>query len=214
VCAELVDAVTGHVFWANTWQGRSDELFNAQGALVPALIAKSMPSLQSYTLLLSAIALTHRHPPSDFERAREMLEHLAERDRRSALPHPWLASKWHVLRVQQGWSHEVEREAQLAPSQSAHAVDNDPDNGPAWTISGFALTNLMGRIDEDDRSYLQALGANPNESLAWLLKGMKRAFVGDGAPAVEDMAHAVALSPLDPLRYFYDSLSAAGAPAG
>jgi len=225
VYAELVDAATGHVFWADTQQGRSDELFDAQGALVPALIAQvsrallshelqraraqSMPSLQSYTLLLSAIALMHRHQLSDFERAREMLEHLVERDRRSALPHAWLA-KWHVLRVQQGWSPDVEREAQLARSHSARAIDNDPDNGLAWTIDGFILTNLMGRIDEADRSYLQALRANPNESLAWLLKGMKSAFVGDGAPAVEDMARAVALSPLDPLRYFYDSLSASG----
>lgn len=223
--AELLDAATGQVFWADTLTGAMAELFEPRGDMVRRLIvevsrallvhelerarAQSMPSLEGYTLLLSAISLMHRHQLSDFERAREMLEHLVERDRRSALPHAWLA-KWHVLRVQQGWSPDADREATLARTHTTRAIDNDPDNALAWTIDGFILTNLMGRIDEADRAYQQALRVNPSESLAWLLKGMKSAFVGDGEPAVEDMARAVALSPLDPLRYFYDSLSASG----
>ncbi len=68
----------------------------------------------------------------------------------------------------------------------------------------------MGRIDEADRSYLQALRANPNESLAWLLTGMLHAFKDEGEAAVRACTQARRLSPLDPLRYFYDSLSASG----
>jgi len=59
--------------------------------------------------------------------------------------------------------------------------------------------------------YDQALGKNPNQGLAWLHRGVLAAFQGRGAEAVEETSHAVMLSPLDPWRYYYDSLCATAA---
>ena len=64
-----------------------------------------LPTLESYTLLMGAIALMHRLSRKDFDRSREMLVALTERAPRQAIPWAWLA-KWHVLRVQQGWMND------------------------------------------------------------------------------------------------------------
>jgi tetratricopeptide (TPR) repeat protein len=56
--------------------------------------------------------------------------------------------------------------------------------------------------------YDLALLNNPNDSLAWLLKGTLHAFKNEGQQAVSCTQRARKLSPLDPHRYFYDSLAA------
>jgi adenylate cyclase len=171
---------------------------------------RALPTLESYTLLIGAIALMHRLSPHDFDRARQMLEVLTERAPRLAVPQAWFA-KWHVLRVQQGWSEDARAEALLAQQRSRRALDDDPQCSLALAIDGFINTNLLRRLDIASERYSLALESNPNDSLAWLLKGTMHAFKGEAAEAVEMTARARALSPLDPLRYFYESLSATAA---
>lgn len=75
-------------------------------------------------------------------------------------------------------------------------------------MDGFVHTNLLKRLDVAAERYDAALQANPSDSLAWLLKGTLHAFRDEGDVAVRDTEHALRLSPLDPQRYFYDSLAA------
>ena len=72
-------------------------------------------------------------------------------------------------------------------------------------------TNLLKRLDVAQDRYETALQVNPNDSLAWLLKGTLHAFKGEGKTAMEHTQRALRLSPLDPLRYYYDSLAATAA---
>ncbi|WP_304831696.1 adenylate/guanylate cyclase domain-containing protein [Polaromonas sp.] len=220
---ELIDAKTGHVAWADNLKGQVHGLFGADDALIARLISAistavmsqelqrarshALPTLEGYTLLLGAVSLMHRNSFSDFDRARQMLEHLIERSRRHPVTYAWLA-KWHVLKVQQGWTQNPAQETQLAQRCIQQALENDPGCALAWTVDGFIHTNLLRQLDAADHRYDQALSLNPNDSLAWLLKGMLRAFAGEGAPAMESVTRATSLSPLDPLRYFYDSLTA------
>lgn len=223
---ELIEAKTGHILWADSIKGQVQGLFAADDALISRLIAsvsssvmvqqleqargQSLPNLEGYTLLLGAVAMMHRNSPTDFERARLMLEHLIERSRRHPLPHAWLA-QWHVLRVQQGWSTDPTKEAQLALNCTKQALDSEPDCALALTAEGFVYTNLLRELDTGFSRYEQALSVNPNDSLAWLLKGTLHAFRGEGKAAMTDTEKALMLSPLDPLRYFYDSLAATAA---
>jgi adenylate cyclase len=163
--------------------------------------------LEGYTLLLGAIAMMHRTDYHDFDKARQMLEHLIERSQRHPVPHAWLA-KWHVLKVQQGWANDVVAESRLARSRISEALNLDSQNALAWTIDGQVKTHLFKQLDLAEDSYETAIECNPNESLAWLLKGTLHAFKGDGEIAVSSTSRAVSLSPLDPMRYFYDSLAA------
>jgi adenylate cyclase len=224
---ELAEASDSRIVWANTLKGTVQGLFNPQDDALAQIVSAvssavmkhqlqraqnhALPTLESYTLLLSAVALMHRNDFQNFDLARQMLEHLVERAKRHPVPHAWLA-KWHVLSVTQGWADQA-KAASLATDCTKRALDSEPTNSLALTIDGFVHTNLLKDTETANRRYTDALYANPNESLAWLLRGAMHAFRGEGASAVDSAAHALRLSPLDPLRYFYDSLSATAANA-
>jgi tetratricopeptide (TPR) repeat protein len=57
----------------------------------------------------------------------------------------------------------------------------------------------------------RALAINPNDSLAWLFSGVVQAFRGDGEMALASVDKAIELSPLDPLRHYYDALACTAA---
>jgi adenylate cyclase len=171
-----------------------------------------LPTLPSYTRLMGAITLMHRGSSYDFERAGQLLESLTELLRMHAAPHAWLA-KWHVLRFNRGLAREdeKEREAKIALASTNRALDLDSNCSLALTIDGFIHTNLLKNLDVGLRRYDAALSVNPNESLALLFRGTLHAFRGEGTQAVEDTERALMLSPLDPLRYYYESLAATAA---
>lgn len=226
VVAELSDAREGRVVWGRSLKGAADGIFDSQDDLINRIVAEvsaavlarevqraqtlALPTLESYTLLMGAIALMHRGSLPQFERARQMLEALTERVPRQAAAHAWRA-KWHVLRVQKGWSADLDKESRLALDSARRALDADPGSSLALAIDGFVHTNLLRRLDIAEERYELALRVNPNDSLAWLLKGTRHAFKGEGARAIEATDHARKLSPLDPLRDWYDSLAATAA---
>jgi class 3 adenylate cyclase/tetratricopeptide (TPR) repeat protein len=230
--AELADTKSGRVVWMDDAKGDVGSILSARDELIDRLVAKvgaaitarelekalvqPLPTMESYTLLIGAIGLMHRLSRHDFGRARELLETLIERAPRSAIPHAWLA-KWHVLRVWQGWGgpprdpYGESQEAQVALDCTKRALDSDPSCSLALAIDGFVHTNLLKQLDVALQRYELAINVNPNDSLAYLLKGTLHAFQGDGGQAIKDTQRALRLSPLDPHRYFYDSLAATAA---
>jgi len=220
---ELADAKSGQVIWVDRLDGRVDEVISGQRELIHHVVAgvsaaiesrevsraqsQALPNLESYTLLLGAIGLMHHLSLRDFEEAHRLLETLIERASRQSLPLAWLG-KWHVLRVQQGWSEDPQHDARRALQCTTQALDADPHCALALAVDGIVHTNLLKRLDIAQDRYELAIETNPSESLAWLLKGTLHAFRGEGRQAVLDTERAGLLSPLDPHRYFYDSLAA------
>ena len=220
---ELCDARDASVLWAG---GRTlsveqalldaDELVHEViGAVGAAVVehelrratAQPMPRLESYALLLSAITLMHRQSPQAFARSREMLSHLVERHPRLAAPRAWLG-KWHVLRVSQGWADDAAREAREAHDVVARALDAEPEHPLALAVDGLICAYVQQDLDAAGRRYSQALEASPSESLAWLFSSALHAYHGEGAAAGAAADRALALSPLDPLRYYYLTFAA------
>ena len=220
---ELADAKSSQVAWSKRIKGQIRDIITGEQETVAQLVAEvrsavalrelkhaklqTLPTLDSYSLLMGAIALMHGRSKDDFRRAYKLLEALIERAPRQAIPQAWLA-KWHVLQVQQGWASDPKQTAQRALARARRALDADPHSSLALAIDGMVHTNLLKRLDIAEERYGLAVEANPNDSLAWLLKGTMHAFKGEGVPAVEGTQHALSLSPLDPMRYFYDSLAA------
>lgn len=220
---ELAEARSGRILWTD----RLRERFSGEPATLEALALRlaseveaailkrelqraklqPLPTLKAYTLLLSAIAMMHRLSLDDFEEARHYLQTLIDRTGRQSIPLAWLAN-WHVLRVQQGWSVDSKQDSQKALECTKRALDADPDCSLALAIDGFVHTNLLKQLDIAKQRYDRAIQVNPNEGLAHLLRGTLHAFRGEGQPAVRDTQRALRLSPLDPNRYFYDSLAA------
>jgi len=224
--AELAETKSRRVVWSDSLTGRIAEIMNGDDDLTHCVVAEistaiiahevqraqsqALPTLESCTLLMSAIVLMHRGVAYDFHRARDMLDVLAERARRQATPHAWLA-KWHVLRFNRGWTNDRLSEAKAALDCTKRALDVDPRCSLALAIDGFVHTSLLKRLDIGQERYEEALSVNPNDSLAWLLDGTLHAFKGEGSAAVDATERALRLSPLDPLRSFYESLGATAA---
>ncbi|MCB5175246.1 MULTISPECIES: adenylate/guanylate cyclase domain-containing protein [Microvirga] len=221
--AELMEAKSGQTAWAGRCKGQIAAVLSGKRELIDEIAinvsaavmvselqraqSQALPTLKSYTLLIAAVALMHRLSSIDFDQARRLLETLIERAPRQAVPRAWLA-KWHVLRVQQGWSEDPQQDARYALQCTKQALDIDPHCSLALSVDGFVHTNLLKELDTAKARYDLALLTNPNDSLAWLLLGTLHAFKGEGTPAVSCTQRALRLSPLDPHRYFYDSLSA------
>jgi tetratricopeptide (TPR) repeat protein len=119
-----------------------------------------------------------------------------------------------VLRLMQGWTYDPAEDGQAALDATRHALDLDPECSLALAIDGLVQTHFTKRHDIARQRFEGALAANPNDSLAWLLKGTLHAFRGEGRDALHDSRRALKLSPLDPLKYYYDSLAASAAVAG
>lgn len=167
----------------------------------------ALPNLASHTLYLSAVDLLHRFSVQDFERARQMLLALNERAPRHPEPLAWLA-RWHVFRVVQGWTDDSARDSSEALTYSERALDRDPESSLALTMAGSVMAGIRRDPDEANRLYDAALRHNPNEALAWLMKGVAHGFLYQADAALNASELALGLSPFDPVYDFYCSLGA------
>jgi adenylate cyclase len=222
VRTQLTDCTSSAVLWADAFDGHVADLIGGAGpmveriahaacaALVDAEIRRAqtapLPSLNSYTILLGAIALMHRLSPRDFERAREMLQYLCERHPRATSPRAWLG-KWHVMRVAQGWSPDSHADAQQARSVVAHALDLEPEHSLALAIDGLVCAYINKDLKSAAQRYDAAIQSNPSESLAWLFQSALHSYDDRGELAVECALRAQRLSPLDPMKYYYDNFT-------
>jgi adenylate cyclase len=223
---ELAEAKTGRVLWSESLDDDLAGIVSGEQELIGRLIAavsaavtarevqrsrsQPLPTLKAYTLMMGAVSLMHRLSVPDFEESHRLLQALIDRGVRHPLPIAWLGN-WHVLRVQQGWSDDPQRDTYLASECTKRALDMDPDNSLALAINGFVHVNLLKKFDVALDSYERALAANPSNAFACLLKGTLHAFKSEGEQAIEYAERALSLSPLDPHRYFYDSLAATAA---
>ena len=144
---------------------------------------------------------------SSFARSRELIEEAILRAPLAAEAHAWLA-EWYVMSVYNGWSTDNQGDIQNAADHSSRALDIDPENALCLTVDGVVHNNLLLRMDVAEDRFNAALDQNPNESMSWLLSGVLHAYRDEGVEAVRRVEKASRLSPLDPMRYFFDSLSA------
>lgn len=223
VVLELVHAADQSVVWGHALDTTAEALVHDPGAVLGSLArdileaieahetrrVRTLPlaSLDAFELLLGGVRLMHRLSRHDFQRAHDSLDAVVARHPRHPDGYAWLA-KWHILAVHQGWSSDPGRNMGMAADMARRALDLDDACSLALTLA--AMVKMFGDRDlgRAESMYAQALALHPNEPLAWLLKGMVHAFRGEGDAAVQHTTQATSLSPLDPLRYYFDSLNA------
>jgi len=226
IFVELADTKSGYVVYSEQIHLTLKNLINADEQFIVNIVNKLSNSitrneierviqhnpltLENYTLLISAIHMLHRITPSDFQKANELLDVLIKRNTRSPLPHAW-AAKWHVLNHVQGNAKDINVLRTTASDYAKTALDLDSRCALALTIDGLVHTNILKQLDVAEARYNDALLSNPSDSLARALKGTLHAFRGEGSQALEDAKLALKLSPLDPMKYYYLSLTATAA---
>jgi adenylate cyclase len=172
-------------------------------------LRQPLPNLASFSLLLGSVGLLHRAAPQDFGRAREALAELSERVPRHGASYAWLA-KWHCLRIIRGLTASPETDRAEAQWRIEQALERDDTSAVAWALRGLVHGFLGKDLEAADAAYATALGHNPNEPLAWLYTATLRSWQGRGTEAAAAAEQALRLSPLDPMRYYFESLAAAG----
>ncbi len=165
-----------------------------------------LPALPAHKLLIAGATAMHHPTLHDFLRARQFLDEAAERAPNSAPVHAW-RGKWYVLSVIKNYTADRAADTQQALDCTARALDLDPQSSFGLTVDGFINGNILKNFDTAERSYQAALDINPNESLAWLLRGSLLAFRDEGTSAIRATSTARALSPIDPFGYYFDSLA-------
>ena len=223
VTAELSAARNDQVVWTDRLNGEIGDLLRPESELadriaravhfsvfdaeVEHVMTQPLPNLESYSLLLGSIKLMHRSSKDEFLQTRKILDELINRHARIAAPRAWLGN-WYILRVTRGWSEDRKREAAEALSATRAALDRDPSDALALATEGFVYCHLVKDLEAARKRCNEAVDANPSHALGWLYLGTVNAFKGEGAAAVEATRRAMELSPLDPLRYYYESLGA------
>ena len=225
VMAELADVRNNQIVWADRISGDTLDLLQAQSEIINRIattaakalidsevhqsLVQPLPRLDSCSLMLGGISHMHRSSASDFDRGRQVLEALLERHNRAAAPRAWLA-KWYIMRVVRGMSDSPIQDSRRAIEHTERALDLEPQSTLALAIQGHALCQLsgdaqgaLGKIDESIR-------LNPNESLAWLYKSVWSSMWGATETSVSEAEVALRLSPVDPMKYYYDMILATG----
>lgn len=231
ICAfDFIDVESGTILWnqdvhcpgstlTETLPDRLTSVVRAIGRSIAESTLRSVRGLAltavaDHKLLMAGVAAMHRRAIRDFVMSRQYLSEILARTPATAEVHAWLA-KWYILSIIKGYSTSRGDDTARALDCTARALDLSPESSFCLTMDGFVHGNIIGDSAFAEQRYSTALEINPNESLAWLLRGSLRAFQDDGLAAVNATETARRLSPIDPFGYYYDSLaSSANVAAG
>ncbi|NRP70798.1 Transcriptional regulator HilA [Ensifer psoraleae] len=213
ITGQLIDATTGTHLWAERFEGTLDDIFELQdqmaesvvGAIAPQLEqaeierAKRKPTenLDAYDYYLRGMAKLHSGTREAIEAALPLFYTATELDPEFASA--YAAAAWcHFWRKVNGWTTDRAREIAEGARLARLAVELGRDDAVALTRGGHALGHLAGDLDGGIALIDRARLLNPNLAPAWFLGGFLRVFRGETESAIENFAHAVRLSPLDP----------------
>jgi tetratricopeptide (TPR) repeat protein len=205
--------------WADRFDGGLEDIFDLQdevtsgvvGAIAPKLEQaeilrakrKSTESLDAYDHYLRGIASIH----AVFGGTKEAVTEALQRFYRTIELDPDFASAYgmaawcYVLRKNYGWMSEGDKEIAEVERLARRAAQLAKDDAVALYTSGFALARIVGYLDAGAALIDRALTIDSNLAAGWHLSGWVRIYLGEPDIAVEHMARAMRLSPLDPLIF-------------
>jgi TolB-like protein len=213
ITGQLIDATTGTHLWAERFEGTLDDIFELQdqiagsvvGAISPQLEraeierAKRKPteSLDAYDYYLRGMAKLHSGSREANEEALPLFYRAIELDPEFASAYAGAA--WCIVwRKVNGWMTDWPKEMAEGERLARLAVALGRDDAVALTRGGHALGHFAKDLDGGIALIDRAVLLNPNFAPAWFLGGFLRVFRGETESAMEHLAHAVRLSPLDP----------------
>ncbi len=213
ITGQLIDATSGTHIWAERFEGMLDDIFELQdqiaesvvGAIAPQLEraeierAKRKPteSLDAYDYYLRGTAKLHSGTREAIDDALPLFYKATELDPEFASAYG-MAAWCHFWRKINGWMTDRPQEIAEGARLARLAVALGRDDAVALTRGGHALGHLAGDIDGGIALLDRARLLNPNLAPAWYLGGILRALRGETDAAIENLTHAMRLSPLDP----------------
>jgi TolB-like protein len=216
ITAQLIDASTGAHLWADRFDGSLEDIFELQdqvtasvvGAIAPRLEqaeverAKHKPteSLDAYDYFLRGIASLHSWTKESNDEALRLFNKAIELDSDFAAAYG-MASWCYVRRKGSRWIIDRPQETAETARLARRAAELGWDDAVALAWGGFALAYVVHDVEVGAALIDRALQLNPNLAEAWHFSGWVRIYLGEPEVAIEHLAHAMRLSPLDPLTF-------------
>ena len=213
IAGQMIDASTGTNMWADRFEGQLKDIFDLQdqvtasvvGAIAPKLEqaeierAKRKPTenLDAYDHFLRGMACVHRWTR---EANAEALRHFAkaiELDPDFAAGYG-MAARCYAQRKGSGWIVDRPKETAEAERLARRAATLGRDDAVALSAAGMALAFVVADLDGGAALIARALVLNPNSAWGWLFSGWVKVWLGEPEVAIEQVAHAMRLSPSDP----------------
>ena len=219
ITGQLIDAADGGHIWADRFDGGLEDIFDLQdqvtmrviGAVGPKLelaeierAKRKTGSLQAYDYYLRAWAAMYRYTRESTDEAMGLLRKAIELDADFALGHAAMATCYLSRRAFE-WIADHAREAADAEVAARRGLALDDHDARVLTYCGYALLLTTGRGEEALSLLDRAIDADSNFAQAWAWRGTARNILGDPEAAIPDFAHALRLSPLDPLIWIPQS---------
>jgi TolB-like protein/DNA-binding winged helix-turn-helix (wHTH) protein/tetratricopeptide (TPR) repeat protein len=224
ITGQLIDAESGVHLWADRFDGSLEDIFDLQdrvtasvvGAIAPKLeqaeieraARKPTDSLDAYDYFLRGLAHAHQLTRTAIDEALRLYASSIQLDPGFAAPHG-AAAFCYVLSKMNGWIADSADATAAAVDHAQRAVQLGKDDAAASAFAGLALGYVAGELDEAAALTERSLALNGNLAIGWYASGTTKAFRG-GEPdiAIEHLAQAMRLSPLDPLMFTMQGVTA------
>ncbi|WOH62523.1 adenylate/guanylate cyclase domain-containing protein [Bradyrhizobium sp. BWC-3-1] len=225
ITGQLIDTATGMHLWADRFDGATEDVFELQdqvtrsvvGAITPTLeraeigraVLKPTGSLDAYDHYMRGIASAYRWTSEATSEALRHYYRAIELDPEFATAHAF-ATTCYAWRKSNGWVTDAASEIAETKRLAERAVQLDQNDAQVLCWSGAALGLVCGEVDAGGALVERALRLNPNLMDAWLSSGLIRLLLRDWSIAIEHFAHAMRLSPFDPLLFMMQHGTAIG----
>jgi TolB-like protein len=212
ITGQLIEASSGKNLWADRFDGSLEDVFDLQdkvtmsvvGAIAPKLEraeierAKRKPTenLDAYDYFLRGMANLHQGDGESVEEALRLFRKAIELDPQFASAHGMAAWCYDLRKWNGRMEHSVD-DAKEAERLARRSVALGKDDAIALCAGGFALAHVVGDIDFGAACMDRALALNPNLATAWNIGGWLSACLSEPDVAIDRLAHAERLNPID-----------------
>ena len=223
IAAQLIDATTATHLWADRFDSAIENIFDLQDRLTASVVGAVAPQLQqaeidrakrkptesldAYDLFFRGMANLYQWTLDGTNEALRLFHRAVELDPDFASAYS-MAAYCYLWRKVNGWIVNYEQEMGEAGRLARRAVDLGQDDAVALAFGGNTLAGVVGDIEGAAVFIDRALTLNPNLAAAWHSSGWIKIWLGEPDVAIEHLAIAMRLSPLDPFIHHRQAATA------
>jgi adenylate cyclase len=213
ITGQLIDAFSGAHIWADRFDGDHGDIFDLQDQVTKCVVGAIAPKLEeaeiqrakhvhanalnAYDCYLRGRANLRIGTRSSNEEALGLFYRTIQLDADFASAYGMCAYSY-VWRKANGWMEDPAREIEEVMRLVRRAAELGKDDAVALCFGGFALARVVGDLEGGAALLERALTSNPNLAAALGFSGRVKVYLGDHERAIEQLALAIRLSPLDP----------------
>ena len=212
ISAQLIDAETDAHIWAERFERDLSDIFALQDEVTERIVSAIEPTVRAVeikrvlakpTSTASAYDCYLRALPHYYSQAREGLGHAEDLLRKAVALDSEYAEALGTLadvmtsRIANGWHASRKREIDEVCEAASRALEAGPDNSTCIAAAAYAFAVLARRFDEAHELAARAIDAHPNSTFVRNRAGAVYANSGESDRAIEQIAMAQRMNPLD-----------------